>query len=158
MAPGKNHVTPLPSLARKKPQEPTLDLTKIFCCPSQLLETSGCDEIICIFEPKLSRNVKNTTKQPIVPRNGRQIPNTSLNSLFRQISFSSFVSPPLPLPPLCVSGCLQSGRMARGLWLNPQPRRLHSPSLPHRESCIDCCFSPPSLLMGTLHCEGPLAL
>lgn len=48
--------------------------------------------------------------------------------------------------------------MAWGLWLNPQPRRLHSPGLPHQESCTDCCFSPPSLLMDALHCEWPLAL
>lgn len=57
-------------------------------------------------------------------------------------------------PPSCISGCLQSGMMAQGLLLNPQPRRLHSPSLPHRETSVDCCLSPPNpLLMGTLHCE-----
>lgn len=87
-----------------------------------------------------------------------KITHASFKQLIRVDFFQFLHLHPSPLLPCCVSGCLQSGMMARGLRLNPQPRRLYSPSLPHQESCIDCCFSLPSLLMGTLLCEGPLAL
>lgn len=32
-----------------------------------------------------------------------------------------FIRPPFPHTPLCISGCSQSGMMARGPWINPRP-------------------------------------
>lgn len=54
-------------------------------------------------------------------RNSRRVNNISF---FKK---NSFCHPPLPLTPHCISGCWQSGMMARGPWINPQPDVYASP-------------------------------
>lgn len=50
------------------------------------------------------------------------VPKRLDNNAFNPPNVSVAPSP----SPVCVSGCLQSGMMALGLRLNPQPRRLQS--------------------------------
>lgn len=80
--------------------------------------------------------------------------------LFFFFFFNSFTHPPLPLTPLCISGCSQSGMMARGPWINPQPDVYAAPVCLNGSPPLIAAFVPPppspspatslSLLMGTL--------